>query len=522
MTDLADRMCWTLKVREKELGWAGQRRVTVSGAGRGSVREQQSRGGGCENAVWQKPSGSRCYSERGAGTPPPMCESDDNPDAAWYVPMKACLNPVPAFKGMRAAQWPAMGRARLKVVPAWLQMLKRGVFGGPAVAEMKRDQIHWKKVVAFYDASFGIDWTTVRNVMDMNAHYGGFAAELAASKKPLWVLSVVPTSGPDSLPIVFERGLVGIYHDWCESFNSYPRSYDLLHADHTVSQEVGRCDIASVLLEMDRLLRPEGWAVFRDHARMGGTILNLASSFHWRLKFNQTEGGEARSTTRRIRVTAAGIDIEPRASDWGKTMKNCQIILGSSSQSRQQVLREIDVPFEIMKPGIDEEAIRSADPNELVSLLSRAKADALLAKLKAEGRTFPETADVPTLLITADQVVVHEDRILEKPLSEAEAREFIRGYSRAPARTVGAVLVTNLNSGKQAAAVDVAEVHFRPIPDAAVDQLVAEGDIFFCAGGLMVEHPLVAPLVEKMVGSIDAVMGLSKETTISLMQQVTS
>ncbi|CAI7819350.1 unnamed protein product, partial [Closterium sp. NIES-53] len=57
----------------------------------------------------------------------------------------------------------------------------------------------------------------------------------------------------------------------------------------------------------------------------------------------------------------------------------------------------------VQKPGIDEEAIRSADPHELVSLLSRAKADALLAKLKAEGRTFLETADVPTLLITADQ-----------------------------------------------------------------------------------------------------------------------
>ncbi|CAI5504338.1 unnamed protein product [Closterium sp. Naga37s-1] len=269
MTDLAERMCWTLKVREKEDGLDN---VGV--------------------AVWQKPSDNRCYSERSAGTPPPMCESDDNPDAAWYVPMKACLNPVPAFKGMRAAQWPAMGRARLRAVPAWLQMLKRGVFGGPAVAEMKRDQIHWKKVVAFYDASFGIDWGTVRNVMDMNAHYGGFAAELAVSKKPLWVLNVVPTSGPDSLPIVFERGLVGIYHDWCESFNSYPRSYDLLHADHTVSQEVGRCDITSVLLEMDRLLRPEGWAVFRDHTRMGGSILNIATSFHWKLKFNKTEGGE--------------------------------------------------------------------------------------------------------------------------------------------------------------------------------------------------------------------------------------
>ncbi|KAI4964589.1 hypothetical protein ZWY2020_005393, partial [Hordeum vulgare] len=34
---------------------------------------------------------------------------------------------------------------------------------------------------------------------------------------------------PDTLPIVYERGLFGMYHDWCESFSTYPRTYDLLH-----------------------------------------------------------------------------------------------------------------------------------------------------------------------------------------------------------------------------------------------------------------------------------------------------
>lgn len=47
---------------------------------------------------------------------------------------------------------------------------------------------------------------------------------------PLWVMNVVPVSGPDTLPVIFDRGLIGIYHDWCESLNTYPRSYDLLHS----------------------------------------------------------------------------------------------------------------------------------------------------------------------------------------------------------------------------------------------------------------------------------------------------
>lgn len=61
-----------------------------------------------------------------------------------------------------------------------------------------------------------------------------FAAALSQQK--VWVMSVVPVHSPDALPIIFERGLVGIYHDWCESFGTYPRSYDLLHADHLLSR----------------------------------------------------------------------------------------------------------------------------------------------------------------------------------------------------------------------------------------------------------------------------------------------
>lgn len=55
-----------------------------------------------------------------------------------------------------------------------------------------------------------------------------FAAALV--DLPVWVMNVVPIDMPDSLSIIFDRGLIGMYHDWCESFNTYPRTYDLLHA----------------------------------------------------------------------------------------------------------------------------------------------------------------------------------------------------------------------------------------------------------------------------------------------------
>jgi hypothetical protein len=60
-----------------------------------------------------------------------------------------------------------------------------------------------------------------------------FAAALKGLK--VWVMIVVQIDSPDTLPIIYERGLFGMYHDWCQSFNTYPRSYDLLHADHLFS-----------------------------------------------------------------------------------------------------------------------------------------------------------------------------------------------------------------------------------------------------------------------------------------------
>ena len=56
---------------------------------------------------------------------------------------------------------------------------------------------------------------------------------------------------------------------------------------------------------------------------------------------------------------------------------------------------------------------------------------------------------------------------------------------------------------------------FRPIPEEVVEQLIEEGEIFQCAGGLMIEHPLITPLILSMAGSEDAIQGLSKDTVLN-------
>ena len=60
----------------------------------------------------------------------------------------------------------------------------------------------------------------------MVAGLGGYATTLMDRDIECWVINVVPLSGPNTLPMIHDRGLI-----------TYPRTYDLLHASGLFSAE---------------------------------------------------------------------------------------------------------------------------------------------------------------------------------------------------------------------------------------------------------------------------------------------
>ena len=54
----------------------------------------------------------------------------------------------------------------------------------------------------------------IRNVMDMNAHYGGLNAAFLEANNLVWVMNVVPIGAPNTLPLILDRGFAGVLHDW--------------------------------------------------------------------------------------------------------------------------------------------------------------------------------------------------------------------------------------------------------------------------------------------------------------------
>lgn len=94
------------------------------------------------------------------------------------------------------------------------------------------------------------------------------------------------------------------------------------------------------------------------------------------------------------------------------------IILGTSSSTRKAIVSQMGFKYDIVKADIDERALgdrsSSAGAKDLVLLLAKKKADAIIAKLSKEQKQNSR------ILLTADQVVTHKGRILEKPTNPDE------------------------------------------------------------------------------------------------------
>ncbi|KAI9387530.1 hypothetical protein POPTR_010G185000v4 [Populus trichocarpa] len=223
--------------------------------------------------IYQKPVSSSCYEKRQESNPP-LCEQQDEKNAPWYVPLSGCLPRLPVDSMGNLVGWPTQWPDRISSKPPSLTTLS------DAEEMFIEDTKHWASLVSdVYLDGPAINWSSVRNIMDMNAGYGGFAAALI--DLPYWVMNVVPTHTEDTLPIIFDRGLIGIYHDWCESLNTYPRTYDLLHASFLFRNLTQRCDIIDVAVEMDRILRPGGYILVQDTMEMVNKLNSVLRSMQW-------------------------------------------------------------------------------------------------------------------------------------------------------------------------------------------------------------------------------------------------
>ena len=134
----------------------------------------------------------------------------------WFIRYKnseACITHVPQVNDIRDITGGAVEKRpqRLTYVPP---RISSGSFPGITTETFTEDTQLWKASVLYYGTMIGeLNKGRYRNIMDMNAYLGGFAAALV--NDPVWVMNVVPSDAKhNTLGVIYERGLIGTYQNW--------------------------------------------------------------------------------------------------------------------------------------------------------------------------------------------------------------------------------------------------------------------------------------------------------------------
>ncbi|TYI34434.1 hypothetical protein ES332_A03G008700v1 [Gossypium tomentosum] len=175
----------------------------------------------------------------------------------WYTKMETCITPFPKVS---SASKVACGKlekfpARPFAVPSWITE-------GLVESYQEDNKLSKKHVNAYKWIDKLIGTTRYRNVMDMNAGLGGFAATPESPKQ-------------------------------CEGFSTYSGIYDLIHANGVFSLYENKCKFEDMLLEMDQTLRSEGAVIFRDDVDVINKVSSIAKGMRWNIKMvdDEDEGG---------------------------------------------------------------------------------------------------------------------------------------------------------------------------------------------------------------------------------------
>ncbi len=173
-----------------------------------------------------------------------------------------------------------------------------------------------------------------------------------------------------------------------------------------------------------------------------------------------------------------------------------RIILGSQSPRRQELLRGLDVDFEVRTiAGLEEHYPDTLQGAEIPLFLAKQKADAFLPSLTDDD-----------LLITADTIVWLDGRVYGKPTDAADARAMLRTLSGRTHEVITGVCLTTTRRQESFSATT--QVTFANFNDQEIEYYVEHYRPFDKAGSYGVQEWIGYIGVESINGSFYNVMGL--------------
>jgi septum formation protein len=152
-----------------------------------------------------------------------------------------------------------------------------------------------------------------------------------------------------------------------------------------------------------------------------------------------------------------------------------QLVLGSSSIYRRELLQRLQIPFEIANPDIEETPLAGESPD--VTSLRLA-----VAKTRAVAITHPGA-----LIIGADQVAVLEGIQLGKPLNRENATRQLQHVRGKEVVFFTALSLLNGQTDRLQTRLVPSHVKFRQLSDQQINNYLDKEQPYHCAGSAKAE-----------------------------------
>lgn len=180
-----------------------------------------------------------------------------------------------------------------------------------------------------------------------------------------------------------------------------------------------------------------------------------------------------------------------------------RLILASGSAARGAMMRDAGVQqLEIDPANVDEEAIKQACLADLTS------PDAIAEKLAKAKSEAVSSIQKDAHVIGADQVLIHDGKLFDKPTSMKDARNHLQVLRGTTHRLVSSVSVA-LDGNQIWSATDSAELTMRDFSDAFLNQYLERfGEMALTSVGAYHLEGLGAQLFQRVEGDYFTVLGL--------------
>ncbi len=177
-------------------------------------------------------------------------------------------------------------------------------------------------------------------------------------------------------------------------------------------------------------------------------------------------------------------------------MKNYKFILASASPRRKELLSIYIKDFKIMPADIEETVPSNIALEDAPLYIAKEKATAVFDKLSEDN-----------IIITADTIVLLENKIYGKPKDRLDAYNMIKTLSGKTHQVITGVCCYSKDRQINIEFSDITNVAFTEISDEIIEKYLENAEYIDKAGAYAVQG-LASMFVEKIEGSYDNIVGL--------------